>query len=449
MSEIRGYIRPRGRKLEAVLVLADGTKRPKATGFSVGEEEQAQRFLDVLLEELRGPAAAAPRPGALTFRAWGEAWIAERKKRGVISVANEEAQLTYHAFPDLGAIPLAELTRARMLEWVRSLPSRRTENTGELLSPRYVHHVAGTVKRLLQEAVDVDHIQVNPCTWRPKRDLPAKRDKKGGKRNQGGLEPGEVWQLIHDERIGEDRRVMYALDLLTGMRPGEVAARRWRDLDTTAEPLWRLHVGTAINSRNSTEKSTKTDVEKVVPVHPLLRELLRSWYAEGWRRFQGRDPTPDDLVVPRGGGGVRTNGHSNKRWKADTERLGLPPGRSHYETRATFRSLAIAGGAQRADLDLITHPSPREAKDVYTRLEKVWPALCRAVLAIELEAPSPATPGVTRNDTDGEVAGGIAVAPAAADPEMEKARRLAGLGLFTTSVLNVGAAGFEPATPAV
>ncbi len=441
MANARGYIRPRGGKLEAVIVFPDGSQRTRSTGFNVGQEDEADRFKEVLLRELAAPATA---PGGLTFQAWGERWVAERKRRKVVSVANEEAQLKYHAFPQLGATPLTALTRAGMLEWVRALPSRHTENTGEPLSSRYVHHVAGTVKRLLEEAVDDQLISENPCRWKARRDLPPKRDKQAGKRNSSGFEPGEVWQLLHDERVPEDRRVMYGLDFLTGMRPGEVAARRWRDLDTTAEPLWRLDVWTAINSRSGLEKCTKTNVEKVVPVHPLLQELLRHWYAEGWKNFMGRDPIPDDLIVPREEGGHRTDGHSNKRFKSDVHRLGLREGRTHYESRSTFKSLGMAGGGDPKYLDLITHPSPREARDLYTRLNLVWPALCRAVEAITLSPPTE-----TRPDSNGEIAVGIAVQPAAADPEKEKARRLSGFGPSLEGRDSVGAAGFEPATPAV
>lgn len=126
------------------------------------------------------------------------------------------------------------------------------------------------------------------------------------------------------------------------MRPGEVAARRWKDLDTTAAPLWRLDVGTAYESRHGSEKPTKTLVEKIVPVHPVAAELLRTWYGAGWATFMGRPPTPEDLIVPREKGGHRRNTHSNKRFQSDLRKLGLREGRTHYETRATFRSLAMA-----------------------------------------------------------------------------------------------------------
>ncbi len=432
MAEPRGWIRPRGRKLEAVFVLSDGTQRTRSTGFDVGQEQDADRFLEVLLAELGGGKEARAGAAGLTLRAWGEQWVAERKARRIVSADNEGAQLRFHVYPQLGDVAIAALTKATMLEWVRGLPSRTCVRAGDPLSPRSVHHIAATVRRLMAEAVDRELLEANPCAWRAKRDLPAKRDKVIGKRNRSGFAAWEAWQFLHDERIDEDRRVMYAMDFCTGMRPGEVAARRWKDLDTTTTPLWRLDVGTAFESRHGVEKTTKTNVEKIVPVHPELQELLRHWYAQGWQAFMGRQPTPEDLIVPRPEGGPRSNGYSYKGFRADLHRLGLREGRTHYETRATFRSLAIGGGAPLEALNLITHPSPREASELYTRIEQVWPAMCRAVQAVQL---TPERPGNGAADADRSP---IAVP----DGDKEKARRLSGFGPSTT----VSAEGIEPST---
>jgi hypothetical protein len=57
----------------------------------------------------------------------------------------------------------------------------------------------------------------------------------------------------------------------------------------------------------------------------------------------------------------------------------------HYESRATFRNLARAGGANVADLDLITHPSPKAAKDLYNRTAMLWPLMCAAVRCVKVE----------------------------------------------------------------
>ncbi len=140
---------------------------------------------------------------------------------------------------------------------------------------------------------------------------------------------------------------------------------------------------TAYNTRFQVEKTTKTDIEKWLPVHPVLHDLLLAWKREGWARFMGRAPGPDDLIVPAIKGGIRGNTVSGRRWAADLVRLGRAHQR-HYESRSTFRSLALAGGADEKDLDRLTHPSPKSASEMYTRTGIIWPRLCRAVLAIRL-----------------------------------------------------------------
>jgi hypothetical protein len=96
----------------------------------------------------------------------------------------------------------------------------------------------------------------------------------------------------------------------------------------------------------------------------------------------------------------------------------------------------MAGGAPRDELDLITHPSPREAPDLYTRLEVVWPAMCRAVIAVKVEPAAKEPPSRWE---------GLQRGLQGFDPGKEKARRLSAFGPSSS----VGVAGFEPATPAV
>lgn len=323
----------------------------------------------------------------VTVESFGRTWAAERMARGVASADVEAAMLRHHLFPQLGAVPITAVTKTTMIEWVRSLPTRKRVDADEVLAPRTVNHIANTVKRMFDEAVDRDVIAGTPCAWRPKRDLPPRQDKDPARRGAANFSAAEVWCLTHDPRIPQDRRVMYALDFLTGMRPGEVAARRWRDLDTSTAPLWLLRVGTQFNSRSYSERRSLTNVEKIVPVHPLLAEALRAWFQGGWEAFMGRAPTPDDLVVPREQGGQRTNTHSNKRFKADMERLGLRGGRTHGDTRATFWSLARAGGASPEDIGLITRTGGAIHREGNTRLEAVWPVLCRVVMAVQPIAP--------------------------------------------------------------
>jgi len=155
----------------------------------------------------------------------------------------------------------------------------------------------------------------------------------------------------------EDRRVLYALRFLGGPRPGEAASARWRDLDRSTRPLWRLTLSTSWNSQSKSEKTTKTGAELNIPVHPVLQRLLDHWAATGWEEFIGRKPDSDDLIVPRHDGQHRTVWATNERFQADLKMLGIQTQRQ-YETRATFRNLSLRAGASVFHLNLYHAPEP-------------------------------------------------------------------------------------------
>jgi integrase len=422
-----GYLRRRGRMLEAVINLGAGRKVRRSTGCEVGQEEAAERVLDEALAAIRTADVAARRRGELTLREWGERWLKGRAAK--VSAGEEAALLRNHVFPELGDVPLPRLTKSRMLDFIKAVPGHVSTRTGRPISSRTVHHVADVARRCLAEAVDRELLEVNPCAWRAKRDLPPKRDVRDDLREESGLTAAEVGALLASDAIPLFRRALYAGLALAGPRPSELVGRRVADLDETWTPLPLLRAPTGWNTKARREGPTKTGAKKHLPIHPVWRALLREWLAEGWKQHVGRAPKPDDLLFPDSGAPV--SGSNLNRWfKEDLERLGLPGGRSLYALRASFISLAELGGATRDQIRLITHPSPVQAFDFYTRLRIVWPERCRVVLAIRLA--DAADEGVTGRVT-------------AAGPEKENARNVVALRAFHA----VGAAGFEPATPAV
>ncbi len=293
-NQIRGYLRERGNNFELVLLI-NGKKVRRSTGCDLRQRDAAMRVLEDALRELRSAPSIVATAGGLTFQAWGERWLAERAVMKKGTVRDETARLKYHAFPKLGSTLLAALTKEQMLKWVRGLkssPLHRREGggvsidvEGEVISSRYAHHVANTVKQCLAEAVDRDLIYKSPCTWKSHRDLPPKLDTNLRKRAEGGFESWELHGLMNSQLLAEERRVLWALGALTGMRPSETAARRWRDIEEL-KPYWRIHIATSWNSSQQREGPTKTLVEKVAPVHPLLRHMLVSVSTE----CDGRKP---------------------------------------------------------------------------------------------------------------------------------------------------------------
>ena len=93
------------------------------------------------------------------------------------------------------------------------------------------------------------------------------------------LRPRRDELLISDRRVLQDRRTLYALKALAGLRHGEAARLRWWQLDGKREPLTGLNLG-----------KTKGGVPLSIPVHPVLRTLLTEWRDAGWERIYGRQP---------------------------------------------------------------------------------------------------------------------------------------------------------------
>lgn len=206
----------------------------------------------------------------------------------------------------------------------------------------------------------------------------------------------EVQTMISSTKIPADRRVVYAIELLAGPRPGEVAALRWRNYDAVKQPLGELLVARAYSAKLGRLKGTKTDSVKHVPVHPTLAAILAEWKLHGWAAMMGREPTADDLIVPlppadaeartrRGGEAFRPDYYMRRRWvEEDLPALGWRH-RRHYDTRATFITLALEDGADRDVIEArVTHTRPnRTAFDMYNRGIQ-WDRTCAEVAKLKI-----------------------------------------------------------------
>jgi hypothetical protein len=262
-------------------------------------------------------------------------------------------------------------------------------------------------------------IAQSPCVL-DERQLGPLTDKDPEWRNEAVFTHDEVETVISDARIPPDRQMVYALELLAGVRPGEAAAVRWRHYDPTVRPLGKLLVAKSYNTRRDREKSTKTDAVKHVPVHPVLAAILAEWKLGGWAEMIGRAPTPDDLIVPlppaaaerrrsRSGESFRGHDYSGKRWREeDLPALGWRH-RRHYDMRATFITLAIEDGADPEILETrVTHTrKSRNAFDGYNR-GLHWDRTCAEIAKLR----------ITRGPRSSEIKHPIAATGGEVDPSL-------------------------------
>jgi len=383
----KGTVYRRGQKLWIGFKAPDGRWTYSATGLPVGQEAEARR----LLEQVTVRARSLPRlrPSELTVGGYFERWIEGRRAEGIRSVDDEATRLSKHVLPLLGSLRLTEVQSSHVRELLIQLKHRVGPGRREL-APRTVRHVYNTLKSLFFAAEEEGLVATNPCTFRRKTGLlPRKRDKDPLWRKTAFFEPHEVRAFLEDTRIPEDRRVLYALAFLTGMRFGELSALTWSAYQSTMKPLGRLLVGYSYDTKAHGVKELKTENPRDVPVHPRLAALLAEWRVQGWKRMLRREPTEVDLLIPSREAKHRTTSQALKRFYEDSDRLGLRHRRFH-DTRRTFRTLCLARGAQERFLDWITHGPPEHSDVRGGYFSATWPSLCSTVLLLDLnEAPTP------------------------------------------------------------
>lgn len=345
----------------------------------VGTKAEARRMLARRLAEVAaGSYSPEHKTGAVTARMFAKTWGDKRTNK---TAADDRARLAKHFVPYLGDMKLEDIRPKHIIAWLERLRAEAA------VGPKTIINVYGNVCTMFKRAVIDELISATPCVI-PDGTLPPKPPKK-----PGIYEKAAIVKLLTDARVPHDRRVFYSLAFLTGMRHGEVAGRRWRDIDPDATPLQALHIRTQYND----EPLKSPDGEprwRVAPIHPLLRAALQEWHDVGFPRLFGRMPRPEDFIVPsrHGVGEPKTVRRSlTNLVELDCPAVDVEP-LTFHRTRDTFISLCRRGGAPKDVVERITHNAKGDTVDTYTHLD--WLPLCAAVGVIDLGAPSvPLLPG--------------------------------------------------------
>jgi len=361
-----GCVYARGNKLWIKYKL-DGKWRYTKTLFYVGQESMARELLTEVESAARHGAIMPKAPH--TVEGYAHLWIESRRKR-IRSISDDEGRLKKHIYPRFGGRALEAVQMHEVRDFVLELV-----NAGEL-APKTIYNIHGVFHAMYEDARIRGFVPTNPCDL-PRGTLPPKMDKDPHWRQGAVFTRDEVEQLISDPRILWDRRVFCALKALAALRHSEAAHLRWNQYDEAAEPLGRICLG-----------KTKTNVPREIPVHPTLAAILAQWKLTGFQFVFGRQPRPEDLIVPTRTNRVRTRDEAQKGFLRDLERLGMRPRRGH-DLRRTFISLARVDGAHRDMLKHVTHGRRGDIYDMYTTWP--WADLCAQVakLKIGLRGTSP------------------------------------------------------------
>jgi integrase len=215
------------------------------------------------------------------------------------------------ATAELGEVRLAELSPERVCAWRLTVPEgHRFEATQAL-------------RQVLNRAV----------AWKLIDENPAKRRVPNPGRRCREQRPFESWAQIRSlaERLGPMFGPMVVFAAATGLRPSELFALEWGDVDRAAGVV-QIRRAYA----NGRVKQTKTRLSRrAVPLQAIALEALD--------RLQPRGQSP--LLFPNARGGYLDFRNFNRRqWKPVQRAVGIEPLRDLYDLRHTYATFALRAG---------------------------------------------------------------------------------------------------------
>lgn len=378
------YIFLRGNVVWYTFKSADGEWRNHKTRYVKGQEEEASRYVESLVRQANAARAAVAQgeqvdDPALTVRAYCDRRMKEREGRGLITAGLERSRVERYILPVFGDYALVEVRPKLVTKWVRDLIARAGD---EKLAPRTIHHLFNLLHGIFEDAVVEELVLANPVKVKAGT-LPRKVDGDLEWRPNATFMPDEVERLISEPIIPVERRVMYALKALAGLRHGEAAALCWRHIDYRAEPFAKINVVQAYSTTKKKIKSTKSEEAFAVPVHPTLRAILDAWRTEHWARVYGREPTLDDLIIPARTGACIDGADAVHAFHDDLDALGLRKEagkkrrRGGHDLRAFYETWCVEGGADSLIIDRTMHAPPKSVAAGYQRFS--WATVCREV----------------------------------------------------------------------
>ena len=253
------------------------------------QRRAAERELRKLEARLAGEPAEVP-----TLRDWSETWLTKHLSQDAspVTVANYRYLLSSRILPQLGDLPLTDLTPARLTDWLYNLRKEPRKNTrlpddklkrprrkGEQLitdaqaakplSAKTAQNYLGCVKTMLAAAVRVGLLEYNPAD---RVQGPKKRKKK--KATLPEPEVIALLQLIITE-AETPLKLAVLLAMLCSLRLGEVGALKYSNIDWDAGTITVDRSLKYTPADGAFISETKTEAgDRVITLPPSMIRIL-------------------------------------------------------------------------------------------------------------------------------------------------------------------------------
>ena len=268
----------------------DEKGRPKTKNVLAKTKGECAAKLKALKESLKGAEPERPK-GDMTFGAWLDRWYQTDCKPAIKpkTQADYENRIYQHIIPELGHIPLSQLSQSDLQQFYHRLKQggrlRRVEQYGPGLSDRMVKSCHVTCRMALDKAVADGHILKNPAA---NCKAPATHPR------EMSVLTGEEIQRLLIQAKEDGCYELLLLELSTGLRRGEILALEWDDLDFRTGALRvERQVQRIKGELVISQPKTRTSNRSVILPGPILRVLERC-RKSGTSRWMFPSPKKED-----------------------------------------------------------------------------------------------------------------------------------------------------------
>jgi integrase len=316
----------------------DGLLRSAPSTFA--RKGDATRWLALTEAELLGGRWIDPDAGRVPFTDYAATWINERPGLRPKTVQLYRYLLRCHLAPGFTAQSVGGIAEADVRRWRADLLAAGT-------SPVTVAKAYRLLKSIMATAADDGLIRRNPCR------VKGAGSEKSAERPV--LTVAQVYALA--DAAGSRYRALVLLACLCGLRWGELAALRRRDIDIDAGTVRVSRQLAEVNGQPLAFGPPKTDAGKrtvVIPslILPDIRDHLSSQVK----------PEPDALVFTSPTGTLLRHSNFRRRvWLPALAATGLTGIHFHDLRHAGNLLIAHAGANLRELMDRLGHSSSRAA----------------------------------------------------------------------------------------
>ena len=358
-SHGQGSVWQRGPHSFVVRWREDGVRRisPAYESFDLADKVRAK-----IVADIAAGRAGLPRAEVATLAALGDAVIARRELTHR-AWEDDRGRWRNHLKPALGSLPANEVSPAHIRKFVE-------KKLADRMNPATVGHCIRLLSTVYTDLVE--RAQETGVTSNPVRQLTrATRRLYRPSHDPTGvpfIERLEQVERVYEAIGSETVRTMFAVGVYAGLRPGEVKALYWPDVDLGRRRIrvWRQVVDSALGP-------LKDDETRTVPILAKLHPILTAWREKTDGEGQLFRP------LKRGGGkpGAASSfvrEHTLLKYlgaalaSPPLKDLGLPPLTWYQATRHTFASQWVLQDGSMEKLAAILGHSSTEVTRRYGHL---------------------------------------------------------------------------------